>query len=195
MILETIVFAVAFMAMAVSIISTLIALKSRSKIKIHIKEEYKPDKRTGLLLLIGPAKGAAPAAIEYHRPKLRHCWLIGTKDSLPTVQQLIKIYQEITFYWGKPDYLVDPDEIRNTYEVVSRVFDIEVSKAGLRNSDVIADITGGLKPMTAGMVLACVDHKCNMQYMKAPRNEAGEVIYGGIHVPIKIDTTLKSKTF
>jgi hypothetical protein len=193
--LETISLTVALLATIVSVLSLLVALsKSRyGKVRLSIKEEDKPNKRAGLILLVGTAKGSAPAAIEYHLPTLRHCWLIATKDGLSTAQQLADIYQGIAFYWGEPSYIVDPDEIGSTYNVVSRILDIEAQKVGLKSVNLIADITGGLKPMAAGITLACVTYQCNMQYMKAPRNEFGDVILGGKPEPIKIDTTFISK--
>lgn len=193
--LETISVTVALLATIVSVLSLLVALsKNRyGKVRLNIKEEDKPDKRAGLILLVGTAKGSAPAAIDYHLPNLRHCWLIATKDGLSTAQQLAEMYHKITFYLGEPSYIVDPDEIGSTYNVVSRILDIEVQKVGLKTSNIIADITGGLKPMAAGMALACVTHQYNMQYMKALRNEFGDIILQGKPEPIKIDTVFIPK--
>jgi hypothetical protein len=100
-------------------------------------------------------------------------------------------YPTVVFHWDPTVYLIDPDEITSTYALVSRILDEEVPGAGLQTAKVIADITGGTKPMTAGLTLACIDHKCNMQYMKTPRNEAGQPVHGATPVPIKIDATFK----
>jgi hypothetical protein len=75
---------------------------------------------------------------------------------------------------------------------VVKILEVEAVKAGLKPNEIIADITGGVKPMTAGMTLACVARNRNMQYMKVPRDKTGQVIPGvtpePIRVPIRIDT-------
>ena len=184
-----IISAAAAIASVVSVLLTLI--KVRRRIRISVEEGLKPEKTAGLILLIGPSMGSAPTSIEYHLPVLRHCWLVGTKDCSSTAKNLREKYQEVDFYWDEANW-VNLDEIKSTYDVISRIIEEESAKVGLNKDDIIADITGGVKPMTAGMTLACASYQYNMQYMKAPRSESGAIISGGISEPIKIDTTFKS---
>lgn len=184
--LESISIAVALVSVLVSVAATFIAFKGRThRVAIHINENLKPEKSTGLILLVGPSRGSAPAAVAFHRPTLKFCWLVGTEDSLSTIQSLITENEGVTFFWGD-DYTVDADEVRSTYDVVSRVLLNEVPALGLKEGDVVADITGGLKPMSAGLSLACTEHQRLMQFMKAPRDAEGKVLRGGLPEPVKV---------
>lgn len=78
--------------------------------------------------------------------------------------------------------------------MVIRILDVEAVQAGLMPDDLIADITGGTKPMTTGMGLACLVRNLDMEYMKAPRDESGQVMIGAIAEPIHIDTTFVPST-
>jgi len=157
---------------------------------VGIKEEHKPDKCAGLILLLGPSEAAAPVALDYHLPVLRHCWMIATTASLKTAATLAERYRTrgIQVYWGEPNYVVDPDQLQSTYDLIIRIVEMEAMQAGLQPHEIIADITGGMKPMTAGMALACLARHRNMQYIKAPRDEAGQPLEGAPAEPIRIDT-------
>ncbi len=159
--------------------------------KVAIEEEYKPARRQGLILLIGPTEAAAPHAIEYHLPTLKQCWLIATAESQSVAATLAQRYGDrVRMSYGSPEYVVHPDEMKSTYDVVVNALKRAGDPAaGLSPGEVIADLTGGLKPMTAGMTLACLAHNADLQYMKAPRDAQGQVIPGAIPEPIRIDTT------
>jgi hypothetical protein len=188
MTLETLIVVASVIATTISLTVTVaVLLRLRRRPQLRIREELRPNRRRGLVLLIGPLKGASSAAIEYHLPVLQHCWLVGTKESSHTAQQLANSYSNITFHWQEDIYLVDPDLLTSTYSSVSHILDIERPRMGIEFSEVIADVTGGLKPMTAGLTAACVERQCNMQYMKAPRDENGAIISGGVPEPIRID--------
>jgi len=92
-------------------------------------------------------------------------------------------------FWGSA-YVVDPDQVSDTYNAVVRIFEEEAPALGLKPDAIIGDITGGLKPMTAGMALACLAKNRDMQYMKAKRGERGEPDTSVPPEPVKIDTTL-----
>lgn len=159
--------------------------------RVHIQEEHKPAPRQGLVLLVGPTEAATPHAIDYHLPALKHCWLIGTIESQPTAAALSQRYGgRVQIHYGSPDYVVHPDEMKSTYDRVVQILEQATSQDyGLTTKDLIADFTGGLKPMTAGMTLACLAHNTDLQYMKAPRDAHGQVISGATPEPIRIDTT------
>lgn len=178
-------------ALAVSAVILVISAIRRPAIgQVGIKEEHKPGKRAGLILLVGPTEAAVPHAIEYHLPVLQHCWLIATSESLKTAAIIAERYgNRVRVYHGSPGYLVDPDEMKSTYNMVVNILDQATAEARLSITDLIADMTGGLKPMTAGMALACLARNATMQYMKAPRDASGQVIAGAIPEPIRIDTT------
>ena len=90
-------------------------------------------------------------------------------------------------------YLVNPDEIESTYEIVLRILDVEAPTAGLQHSDIIADITGGTKTMAIGVALACMAREQDMQYMRTLRDINGAPVSWPVAEPIKIDATLAHK--
>ena len=182
--------AIAFLVIAIAII-THSWRKSHWIGWVGIREELKPNPRKGLIVLVGPTEASAPASIDYHLPALQFCWLIATVESLKTATKLYDDYREKApqIYWGAPNYVVDPDQIQSTYDMVVKILEVEAVNAGIKSSDLIADMTGGTKPMTTGMGLACLARNLDMEYMKAPRDSAGQIIRGAKAEPIRIDTT------
>ncbi|HNP69881.1 MAG TPA: hypothetical protein PLO33_14610 [Kouleothrix sp.] len=129
-----------------------------------------PPAARGLVVLISPRRPterledmASYQALLYHR-QLTHCWLIATSGeggSLATAHELARYFSGVqSAIWQ----VLDPIHADETFALVERIFTIDLPDAGLTASDVLADITGGTKPMTAGMVLAC-GHQRAMQYM------------------------------
>ena len=53
--------------------------------------------------------------------------------------------------------LSDEYDVKGCYDLVREVLLAAAPQRQLRLSDLAADITGGTKPMTAAMVLACID--------------------------------------
>ena len=124
----------------------------------------RPAPMPGLIVLVSPRRAterldelSAYAAIEFHRARLRHCWLIassGEKGSFATAQELARHfghYQVSCSVWQ----VIDAASIAETFALVDWLYTQQVPSGGLVESEVIADIIGGSKPMTAGMVLAC----------------------------------------
>jgi hypothetical protein len=165
-------------------------IQSRPK-QVYLLEEQKPRKKSGLLLLVSEHKAAAPGTISYHQEQLKHCWLIATGRSAAVAVEIAEDFadQEIEFRHGTP-YQVLHDDYTSTYRLVRDILTKEVPAAGLVAADVIADITGGTKPMTAGMVKACIDYQLSMQYMVAEKDEQGRAKPGAVGIPIRLDTPL-----
>ncbi len=105
-------------------------------------------------------------AIVYHQRRLEHCWLIATSGeggSLATAQELAQHFGPAgirSAIWQ----VIDPAQVEETFALVDWIYTHELSAAGLAEREVIADITGATKPMTAGMVLAC-GRRRPMQYL------------------------------
>ena len=160
--------------------------------RVDIEEEYQPSKRKGLIILAGPTEASTPHAIEYHLGTLEYCWIIATSDSINTASAMADRYRtEVPLiFWGEPNYIVDPDQIQDTYDLVYRIAEEEAKEIGISSTQIIADITGGTKPMSTGMGMACLARDMDMEYMKALRDIDGKIIKGSIPEPIRIDTTL-----
>jgi hypothetical protein len=62
-------------------------------------------------------------------------------------------------------------EVQAAYEALRAVYDREAAKEGLTPEQVIADITGGTKPLTAGMVLAAMTAGQSTEYVESERDE------------------------
>ena len=182
--------ALLLVAVAVAAI-TYQAVRRRMVGQVGISEEMKPKPRRGLILLVSPhPSSTAPHAVEYHLGTLEACWLVASPDSVRMAEQLYEKYRDqIPYIAYGTGYTVEADEVEDTYTQVLRIYEQELPQRGLKPEEVIADITGGQKPMTAGMALACLAKNLDMQYMKARRNEQGEPDRSVPPEPVKIDTT------
>lgn len=132
-----------------------------------------PPPMPGLLLLVSPQRPGEPLAdlgayqaIDYHRARLSHCWLIATGGEAGALATAQAIAQHFTPYgvacaiWQ----VINAASIAETFALVDWIYTSQVPASGLGEAEVIADITGATKPMTAGMVLACGARR-PMQYM------------------------------
>lgn len=157
--------------------------------RVDIREKQMPRPRRGLILLAGPQKASNPAALDHHLRSLQHCWIIATAESVETAAALFKEYgSRLEIHHGSK-YVVDAEEFASTYNIVTHILNEEMQAAGLGTTEVIADITGGTKPMTSGMVLACVAYHVPLQYIKAQRSPSGQVIRDAWGVPIQVDAS------
>jgi hypothetical protein len=184
------------LAAALTVIAvSIIVLKTLRRIevgRVGISEGLKPEPRTGLILLVSGTKATAPAAIEYHMnaKTLRVLWLVASSETMSVAETLAREYRRriSEIRWGE-EYRVDPDRVEDTYNIVTRILQKEVATYKFEQRQIIADITGGLKPMTAGMTLACLARNQDMQYMMAVRGPNGEPDRTVPAEPVKIDTT------
>lgn len=131
-----------------------------------------PEGHQGLILLVSkPA--SAMHAIQYHHSlgTLERIWLIPSNDvagtdfgpgTVATAEQ-IKTQCKTTF--PDLDVTVHPTGVsaadaHDTFEYVSRIY----RQAGAPG-DIIADFTGGTKPMTVGMIMACLPADRELEYV------------------------------
>ncbi len=157
--------------------------------RVDIREKQVPRPRRGLILLAGPQKRSNPAALDHHLNRLEHCWIIATPESVGTATALFQEYgNRLEIHYGS-GYIVDAEEFAPTYDVVMRILSKEMQEAGLGVTEMIADITGGTKPMTSGMALACVACHIPMQYIKTNRGVDGQVSGDSWGIPIQVDAS------
>jgi hypothetical protein len=139
------------------------------------------------------------AAIRYHLEggALRDCWLITTPggeaeegplgaaltvDVLEAYVRRLPGGQGVSLHAG-PAYTAAPTAYDAVYEIVDRIF----RTAPYRPSHVIADVTGGTKPMTIGIALACLSPGRKMEYMSTDRDWKGEPVPEGELTPVLVD--------
>ena len=54
------------------------------------------------------------------------------------------------------------------------IYQREASRQGISSKQVIADITGGTKPMTMGMIIACLQGDYSIQHVPTAHNATGQ---------------------
>ena len=159
--------------------------------RVEINEEEMVRQHKGLILLVSPKPNTAPAAIRHHIDTLEVCWFVASRDSLNTAEKLQKEFAEAypykRFIVPEPHQLVDSEEVADSYRRVVNICTKERMQYGLGLNDLIADITGGQKPMTAGMAYACLASGIDMQYMKGVRSASGDINTAVDPLPIRIN--------
>src|SRR5260370_34292479 len=151
---------------------------NRALAPLTLTSHYNVRSVKGLVLLVsrGEVINMGNYAIDYHCPTLTHVWLIHSSD--PGSKEGV---QKITQHCGKvaPALVVEPVPLSN-------VLSVEMAKAlvesirkeanglGIEDPDFICDFTGMPKPVSAGVVLACIRPGHRLQYM-----EPQAVVKGG----------------
>lgn len=116
-----------------------------------------PARKRGLICMVTPAP-THKVAIDYHADSLEHIWFIATPAMRAVTQEL----ENYCASKGISSHRLDLENEYNSsacYALVKDVFNIHAIRLGLDGDDIVADMTGGTKPMTAAMVLACADLK------------------------------------
>lgn len=125
--------------------------------------------------------GPLIVALERHKPKLEHCWVICTKDTgdpdpkkikKGSVHQFENFEQVVYHFAGEHVQChkgfvkggVDASHVQSTAHVVHLIYK-NASTYGLKDEDIVADFTGGTSAMTAGMILATLDEKRHIEYL------------------------------
>lgn len=112
-------------------------------------------------------------AIEYHRTTLQHVWLITTPEMLDPAHELHRFLREHSL----EAHIVELKQAYNAkecYELVREIIETEAPATGLTRADIIADMTGGAKPMTAGMVLSCNDRGVALEHVPTQFSRDGQ---------------------
>lgn len=169
--------------------------KSRLVHDERIREGEKPEPKRGLILLISRFDSAMHA-IEYHLQKdcgsLESVWLVPSngRESEKFGPATIDVAEQIKTQCktlAKTKHVdlrveihetgVSPADAQDTFDYVNRIFRRGTYKPG----EIIADLTGGTKPMTVGMVMACLPRDRELEYV--PYNK----ITGQMDGPYLID--------
>ncbi len=129
----------------------------------------------------------AEVAVRFHweRGTLRHCWLICTQKSESEAAGIVERLEAEgaprgIFHYGEqhtlwqPDGTVVPlsllltadqmDDPNHVRQVVDRIYGEAEGLFGMQETELVVDYTGGTKSMTAGMMLACVSPRRQVEY-------------------------------
>lgn len=134
--------------------------------------EMRPGMYEGLVVIIGPGrKDTTPdelshsPAIEYHleqRGKDLVCWLIASNRSVHIAEQVRERYESECK--AIHVHAIDAFDVQDAYNTTEEIYAEGWTMHQLRPEQIISDYTGGTKPMSAGMLLACRD-RWPLQYM------------------------------
>nr|WP_290225451.1 hypothetical protein [Trichocoleus desertorum] len=140
-------------------------------------ELQQPDGKKGLIILVSnPA--SALFAIEYHlqQSKLEKVWLIPSNDleserfgpnsrenAKSIQQQCEQLAQQYNQDFKVEIHLtgVSPADAQDTFDCVNQIF----RRSRYDTTDMIADFTGGTKPMSVGMIMACLPRHRELEYV------------------------------
>jgi hypothetical protein len=146
----------------------------------------------GLIWLFGPGRFEHLLfALEHHRKGGggSHCWLV--MQNVEPVQKAFNQLSQQLLEQGAairlhPVYVQQLD-VQATYQAVRAVFEREAAEEGLSPGAVIADVTGGTKPLTAGMVLAAITAGGALEYVESERDAQGQPVPDTLRV-VLVDT-------
>jgi hypothetical protein len=162
------------------------------KVEVSVDESRLAPPHAGLIWLLGPQIEHLMVALAYHRQSGGglHCWLVMQSRQEAVQQAFDQLSNQILEHgWETrlhPVY-IDQLDAQSAYEAVVTVFDREAGEEGLTPAQVIADITGGTKPLTAGMLLAALAVDGDLEYVESDRDDKGLVIQGTQRV-VLVDT-------
>jgi hypothetical protein len=143
-----------------------------------VPRRQQPEGKRGLILLVSNPNSAL-FAIEYHLQKgtLELVWLLpsdgsdeptfgaGSYPAAQTIQQgcqtLMVRYPQRRLQIEIHRTGVSPSDSQDTYDAVNRIF----RQSGYEPYEVIADFTGGTKPMAVGMIMACLPAERELEYV------------------------------
>lgn len=112
-----------------------------------------PRKYEGLIFMF-TQKETAREAIRHHLPALKHVWLIVTPQKQAEAGEIVVDFPEVSFSVLPISNLYDT---QSCYNVVRHIYERGTQDVGIPPQNIIADITGGTKPMTMGMIVACIE--------------------------------------
>lgn len=168
-------------------------LMERLLIEATFTESATASPHRGLIWILSPGSVDHPTfAIAHHYGReaphtLEHCWLVMTKGDRrveEAKQALEQGLQGLGIAVELHSIEVPRPDVESTYRAVDDIYQAALADKGLEPKEVIADITGGLKPMTTGMALACLLRNLGLEYVETDRDELGQPINGTQRVVI-----------
>jgi len=154
--------------------------KSRRVIRVDIDDRSASPSK-GIISVLGPNLEVLLVALEHHHQQdgAQHCWAImqaGNSAVDSAFDELVNEASKRQFPTMFHKHFLQSMDTAACYKAVSEILEQEIGKYGLRREQVICDITGGIKPLTAGMVLASIIHDTRLEYVESERNATGNII-------------------
>ena len=166
--------------------------RRKPRIESGVDESRLAPPHKGLIWLFGP--GPFDHLLFALRHHVRggggaHCWLV--MQNIPAIVAARNALSQRLIEEGLPTQLhevyIERLEVEDTSEAVRTILERRSAEVGLAPEDVIADITGGTKPLTAGMVLAALTAQSptgevELEYIESDHDDQGGPIPGTQHV-------------
>jgi hypothetical protein len=129
-----------------------------------------PQRHRGLIFLFS-REDTLREAIQYHQPTLEHCWLLVTPEMRDRATSVVSRFPDLPFTIHP---LGDRYDSQACYQTVLDIYQRGASHQGIPPKQVIADITGGTKPMTMGMIVACLEGDYPIEHVPTAFDAAGQ---------------------
>jgi len=129
-----------------------------------------PHKHRGLIFLFS-REDTLREAIQYHQPVLEHCWLLVTPEMQPQAQAAMGHFPNLRFAIHP---IPDRYSTQACYQDVRHIYEHDALRLGIAPQEIIADITGGTKPMAMGMIVACLDGGFPIEHIPTAYDVAGK---------------------
>lgn len=143
-----------------------------------------PPQRRGLVWVLSPSGTEhTMVAIRHHYGtgeefnRLRHCWLIQQRNNRKVTEERHTLEKELLDSECEVELhtvLVDELSVRAAYDALLTIVDNDAPAHNVPLSSLIVDITGGTKPLTAGLVLGALTTDCLLQYVETQRDLDGK---------------------
>ena len=163
------------------------------EVRAVVDESRLAPPHAGLIWLFGPGPFEHLLfALEHHRNGggATHCWLV--MQNIEPVREAFNRLSRQLLEQGAAPHLhpvyMPQLGVEPAYQAVRAVLEREAAEEGLRPGQVIADITGGTKPLTAGMLLAALTTGGALEYVESDRDASGQPIPSTLRV-VLVDTT------
>lgn len=111
------------------------------------------------------------AALKYHGQTLEKVWLLATHEAQDKAEEIRGRY-ELNSRSIEIVVLADAFDLQAVREEVDHLYRTKLGH--LTEADVIADFTGGTKPMSLGMIFACMSSTRRLEYVMG-KYEKGRV--------------------
>ncbi len=135
-----------------------------------IADLVNPPRQRGLIFLFSREE-TLREAVRYHQPALEHCWLLVTPEMQDGARQAMGHFPGLRFTLHA---LSDRYNSQACCQTVRAIYQAEAPLLGIPPGQIIADITGGTKPMTLGMIVACLEGDYPVEHVPTAFDAAGQ---------------------
>ncbi len=119
-----------------------------------------------LIATVGGTPEPIIKSIEHHKP--RYVYFIPSPETEHKVDEVINRLGTAPFkFKHQVKTITNHEDIVKTYRICNQLFN-ELESEGLKAKQIIIDITGGTKVMSAALVLAAADYGCQISYVGGP---------------------------